>query len=78
MDSMSRTSAWALHHFRTTCGVLLAPAGDSHYAPASFRVNLTPVRDFWGTPKSLGLRGRGHHGVGVSARQAAAQSGSGS
>lgn len=42
--ALGMTSAWPLHHFRTTCGVLLAPAGDSRFAPASFRVSRAERR----------------------------------
>lgn len=42
--ALGMNSAWPLHHFRTTCGVLLAPAGDSRFAPANFRVSRAERR----------------------------------
>ncbi|MFM9099845.1 MAG: fatty acid desaturase family protein [Cyanobium sp.] len=42
--ALGMTSAWPLHHFRTACGVLLAPAGDSRFAPAGFRVSAAERR----------------------------------
>lgn len=37
--ALGMTSAWPLHHFRTTCAVLLAPTGTSRFAPATFKVS---------------------------------------
>jgi len=42
--ALGMSSAWPLHHFRTTCAVLLAPSGDSRFVPAAFRVSQAERR----------------------------------
>lgn len=37
--AVGMSSAWALHHFRTTCSVLLFNTGATAFAPASFQVS---------------------------------------
>lgn len=36
---LGMTSAWPLHHFRTSCAVLLSNSGSSRFAPAAFQVS---------------------------------------
>ena len=37
--ALGMSSAWALHHFRTTCSVLLFNTGDTRFGPAPLRVS---------------------------------------
>lgn len=37
--ALGMSSAWALHHFRTTCSVLLFNNGATHFAPAPLQVS---------------------------------------